>query len=171
VGAKEKRGHASSHRTIPESERDYFLERKYPTYGNLAPRDIASRAAKQVCDEGRGVGPGGRGVYLDFAEATKRLGDHVIKERSANLFDMYAKITGETRTERHAHLPRGALHDGRLWVDYNLMSNIPGLHVVGEANFSDHGPTAWASALMQGLADGLFRSALYHRPLFRLDTA
>ncbi len=143
---------------IPEGERDYYLERKYPSYGNLAPRDIASRAAKEVCDEGRGVGPGGLGVYLDFADAIKRLGESVVKERYANLFDMYEKITGENAY----HVPMRiypALHYtmGGLWVDYNLMSNIPGLFVLGEANFSDHGANRLgASALMQGLADGYF---------------
>ncbi len=143
---------------IPESERDYFLERKYPSYGNLAPRDISSRSAKEVCDEGRGVGPSGLGVYLDFADAIKRLGEKTIRERYGNLFDIYEKITGENAY----HVPMRiypAVHYtmGGLWVDYNLMSNIPGLHVIGEANFSDHGANRLgASALMQGLADGYF---------------
>src|SRR6266536_2862753 len=143
---------------IPESDRDYYLERKYPSYGNLAPRDIASRAAKEVCDEGRGVGPGCLGVYLDFANAIKRLGEDRIRERYANLFDMYEKITGENayRTPMRIY-PAVHYTMGGLWVDYNLMSNIPGLFVIGEANFSDHGATRLgASALMQGLADGYF---------------
>ena len=143
---------------IPESERDYYLERKYPTYGNLAPRDISSRAAKQVCDEGRGVGPGGRGVYLDFAEAIGRLGEKVVRERYTNLFQMYERITGENPYKVPMRIyPAVHYTMGGLWVDYNLMSNIPGLHVIGEANFSDHGANRLgASALMQGLADGYF---------------
>jgi succinate dehydrogenase / fumarate reductase, flavoprotein subunit len=143
---------------IPEEERDYYLERKYPSYGNLAPRDIASRAAKQVCDEGRGVGPGGRGVYLDFRDAINRLGERVIRERYGNLFEMYERITGEDaycvpmRIYPAVHYTMGG-----LWVDYDLMSNLPGLFVIGEANFSDHGANRLgASALMQGLADGYF---------------
>ncbi|MEO6054188.1 MAG: fumarate reductase/succinate dehydrogenase flavoprotein subunit [Chthoniobacterales bacterium] len=144
--------------TIAEEDRDYYLERKYPSYGNLAPRDIASRAAKQVCDEGRGVGPGGRGVYLDFADAIKRLGKDVVEERYANLFEMYENITGENAYERPMRIyPAVHYTMGGLWVDYNLMSNIPGLFVLGEANFSDHGANRLgASALMQGLADGYF---------------
>jgi succinate dehydrogenase / fumarate reductase flavoprotein subunit len=143
---------------IPEEDRDYFLERKYPSYGNLAPRDIASRAAKEVCDEGRGVGPGGRGVYLDFADAIKRLGEVTIRERYGNLFDMYERITGENAYKRPMRIyPAVHYTMGGLWVDYNLMSNIPGLYVLGEANFSDHGANRLgASALMQGLADGYF---------------
>jgi succinate dehydrogenase / fumarate reductase, flavoprotein subunit len=143
---------------IPSSERDYYLERKYPSFGNLAPRDIASRSAKEVCDEGKGVGPGGLGVYLDFAEAIDRLGEKTIRERYGNLFDIYHNITGEDAY----HVPMRiypAVHYtmGGLWVDYNLMSNVPGLHVLGEANFSDHGANRLgASALMQGLADGYF---------------
>ena len=143
---------------IPNSERDYYLERKYPSFGNLAPRDIASRSAKEVCDEGKGVGPGGLGVYLDFAEAIGRLGEKTIRERYGNLFDIYHNITGEDAY----HVPMRiypAVHYtmGGLWVDYNLMSNVPGLHVLGEANFSDHGANRLgASALMQGLADGYF---------------
>ena len=143
---------------IPEEDRDYFLERKYPAYGNLAPRDIASRAAKEVCDEGRGVGPGGRGVYLDFADAITRFGLDVIRERYGNLFEMYERITGEDayRTRMRIY-PASHYTMGGLWVDYNLMSNIPGLYVIGEANFSDHGANRLgASALMQGLADGYF---------------
>ncbi len=143
---------------IPEQERDYFLERKYPSYGNLAPRDIASRSAKEVCDEGRGVGESGMGVYLDFRDALKRLGKDVIKERYENLFDMYEKITGENPYQSPMRIyPAPHYTMGGLWVDYNLMSNIPGLYVIGEANFSDHGANRLgASALMQGLADGYF---------------
>jgi succinate dehydrogenase / fumarate reductase flavoprotein subunit len=143
---------------IPEDERDYYLERKYPTYGNLTPRDIASRAAKEVCDEGRGVGPGGLGVYLDFSDAIKRLGKEVIRQRYGNLFDMYQRITGEDPyTVPMRIYPAVHYTMGGLWVDYNLMSTIPGLFVIGEANFSDHGANRLgASALMQGLADGYF---------------
>ena len=144
--------------SIPEDERDYFLERMYPAYGNLAPRDISSRAAKTVCDEGRGVGESGRGVYLDFAGAIRRLGRKTIEERYGNLFHMYEKITGENPYEVPMRIyPAVHYTMGGLWVDYNLMSNIPGLHVIGEANFSDHGANRLgASALMQGLADGYF---------------
>jgi succinate dehydrogenase / fumarate reductase flavoprotein subunit len=144
--------------TIPEAERDYFLERKYPSFGNLVPRDIASRNAKEVCDEGRGVGPGGRGVFLDFGDAIGRLGVEVIRERYGNLFDMYDRITGEDPYRVPMRI-YPAIHYtmGGLWVDYNLMSNVPGLFVLGEANFSDHGANRLgASALMQGLADGYF---------------
>src|ERR1700726_4090280 len=143
---------------IAPEDRDYYLERKYPSYGNLAPRDIASRAAKEVCDEGRGVGPGGRGVYLDFADAIQRLGRQTIEERYGNLFDMYADITGENAYKVPMRIyPAVHYTMGGLWVDYNLMSNVPGLHVIGEANFSDHGANRLgASALMQGLADGYF---------------
>jgi len=143
---------------IPEDERDYFLERKYPSYGNLAPRDIASRSAKEVCDEGRGVGPGGRGVYLDFSDAIKRIGKDKIVERYGNLFEMYERITGENAYEQPMRIyPAPHYTMGGLWVDYNLMNNIPGLFVLGEANFSDHGANRLgASALMQGLADGYF---------------
>jgi succinate dehydrogenase / fumarate reductase flavoprotein subunit len=143
---------------IPDEDRDYFLERKYPSFGNLAPRDIASRAAKEVCDEGRGVGPGGLGVYLDFADAIKRLGQHVVRERYGNLFDMYETITGENAYEVPMRIyPAVHYTMGGTWVDYNLMSTVPGLFVLGEANFSDHGANRLgASALMQGLADGYF---------------
>jgi succinate dehydrogenase / fumarate reductase, flavoprotein subunit len=143
---------------IPESERDYYLERIYPSYGNLAPRDIASRAAKNVCDEGRGVGPGGRGVYLDFSDSINRLGRRKIEERYGNLFEMYERITGENAYEQPMRIyPAPHYTMGGLWVDYELMSNIPGLFVIGEANFSDHGANRLgASALMQGLADGYF---------------
>jgi succinate dehydrogenase / fumarate reductase, flavoprotein subunit len=143
---------------IPESERDYYLERKYPSFGNLAPRDIASRAAKEACDEGRGVGESGLGVYLDFADAIQRLGVRVIRERYGNLFEMYQRITDENpyRTPMRIY-PAVHYTMGGLWVDYNLMSTIPGLYVIGEANFSDHGANRLgASALMQGLADGYF---------------
>jgi succinate dehydrogenase / fumarate reductase flavoprotein subunit len=144
--------------SIPAEERDYFLERKYPSFGNLVPRDVASRNAKAVCDEGRGVGESGLGVYLDFKSALERLGKHVIKERYGNLFDMYERITGEDPYQAPMRI-YPAIHYtmGGLWVDYNLMSTIPGLYVIGEANFSDHGANRLgASALMQGLADGYF---------------
>ncbi|MGI8820784.1 MAG: fumarate reductase/succinate dehydrogenase flavoprotein subunit [Chthoniobacterales bacterium] len=143
---------------IPEAERDYYLERKYPSFGNLAPRDISSRSAKEACDDGRGVGPGGRGVYLDFADAIARLGENTIRERYGNLFDIYEKITGENAYQQPMRIyPAVHYTMGGLWVDYNLMSNVPGLHVIGEANFSDHGANRLgASALMQGLADGYF---------------
>ena len=153
-----KRGDNRAPLAIPEVERDYFLERKYPSFGNLAPRDIASRAAKEACDDGRGVGPGGLGVYLDFADAIKRLGKSTIAERYGNLFDMYQRITDENPYESPMRIyPAVHYTMGGLWVDYNLMSTIPGLHVAGEANFSDHGANRLgASALMQGLADGYF---------------
>jgi succinate dehydrogenase / fumarate reductase flavoprotein subunit len=143
---------------IPESERDYYLERRYPSFGNLVPRDIASRAAKAECDSGRGVGPSGLGVYLDFAEAMQRLGKKTIAERYGNLFEMYERITGENPYEVPMRIyPASHYTMGGLWVDYNLMSTIPGLFVLGEANFSDHGANRLgASALMQGLADGYF---------------
>jgi succinate dehydrogenase / fumarate reductase flavoprotein subunit len=143
---------------IPEAERDYYLERKYPSFGNLSPRDIASRAAKEVCDEGRGVGPSGLGVYLDFASAIQRLGQNKIQERYGNLFEMYQRITDENPYRVPMRIfPAAHYTMGGLWVDYNLMSTIPGLHVLGEANFSDHGANRLgASALMQGLADGYF---------------
>ena len=143
---------------IPEDERDYYLERKYPSFGNLAPRDIASRAAKEVCDEGRGVGDSGLGVYLDFADAINRLGANGIEERYGNLFEMYQRITDENPYKVPMRIyPAVHYTMGGLWVDYNLMSTIPGLFVLGEANFSDHGANRLgASALMQGLADGYF---------------
>ncbi len=143
---------------IPEEDRDYYLERKYPSFGNLAPRDISSRAAKEACDDGRGVGPGGLGVYLDFADAIKRFGEDTIRERYGNLFQMYHEITGEDAYKQPMRIfPAVHYTMGGLWVDYNLMSNVPGLHVLGEANFSDHGANRLgASALMQGLADGYF---------------
>jgi succinate dehydrogenase / fumarate reductase flavoprotein subunit len=143
---------------IPDGDRDYFLERRYPAFGNLVPRDVASRAAKAVCDEGRGVGPGGRGVFLDFADSIKRLGGSVIAERYGNLFEMYERITDENPFKVPMRIyPAVHYTMGGLWVDYNLMSTIPGLFVLGEANFSDHGANRLgASALMQGLADGYF---------------
>jgi len=143
---------------IPEDERDYYLERIYPAFGNLVPRDIASRAAKNVCDEGRGVGPGGLGVYLDFADAIRRLGEDKVREKYGNLFDMYQRITGENPYKVPMRI-YPAIHYtmGGLWVDYDLQSTIPGCFVIGEANFSDHGANRLgASALMQGLADGYF---------------
>ncbi len=143
---------------IPESERDYYLERKYPSFGNLVPRDVASRNAKTMCDEGRGVGDTRLGVYLDFAEAIGRLGEEVIRDKYGNLFQMYEKITGEDPYMVPMRIfPAPHYTMGGLWVDYNLMSTIDGLHVIGEANFSDHGANRLgASALMQGLADGYF---------------
>jgi len=153
-----KKGDTRPPDQIPEQERDYYLERMYPAYGNLVPRDIASRAAKRVCDEGRGVGPGGYGVYLDFRDAIERLGVAVIRERYGNLFEMYERLTGEDPYKAPMRI-YPAIHYtmGGLWVDYNLMSTIPGLFVIGEANFSDHGANRLgASALMQGLADGYF---------------
>jgi succinate dehydrogenase / fumarate reductase flavoprotein subunit len=155
---KRKEDRAKPPASIAEADRDYVLERKYPSFGNLAPRDISSRAAKEVCDEGRGVGPGGLGVYLDFADAIKRLGEPVIRERYGNLFDMYEKITGENAYQVPMRIyPAVHYTMGGTWVDYNLMSTIPGLFVIGEANFSDHGANRLgASALMQGLADGYF---------------
>jgi succinate dehydrogenase / fumarate reductase flavoprotein subunit len=158
VWVPQKVGDKRKPREIPENERDYFLERKYPSFGNLAPRDIASRAAKEVCDEGRGVGETGLGVYLDFEDAIERLGADVIRERYGNLFDIYERITDENPYEVPMRIyPAVHYTMGGLWVDYNLMSTIDGLHVAGEANFSDHGANRLgASALMQGLADGYF---------------
>ncbi|MEY2417601.1 MAG: succinate dehydrogenase / fumarate reductase, flavoprotein subunit [Actinomycetota bacterium] len=158
VWAPLKRGDDRSPELIPESERDYYLERRYPAFGNLVPRDVASRAAKAVCDEGRGVGPGGLGVYLDFADAINRVGEATVRERYDNLFEMYNRITDENPYKTPMRI-YPAIHYtmGGLWVDYNLMSTIPGLFVGGEANFSDHGANRLgASALMQGLADGYF---------------
>ncbi|MDP9254637.1 MAG: fumarate reductase/succinate dehydrogenase flavoprotein subunit [Verrucomicrobiota bacterium] len=158
VWVSKKQGDKRAPNEIPEAERDYYLERKYPSFGNLAPRDISSRSAKEVCDEGRGVGETGRGVYLDFADAIKRLGEATIRERYGNLFEIYEKITGEDAYHTPMRIyPAVHYTMGGLWVDYNLMSNVPGLHVIGEANFSDHGANRLgASALMQGLADGYF---------------
>src|SRR3989338_766143 len=158
IWVPKRKGDARLPHQVPEEERDYYLERKYPGYGNLAPRDIASRAAKAVCDEGRGVGPGGQGVYLDFRDAIRELGRQTIEERYGNLFAMYHEITNEDGYAvpmRIYPAPHYAM--GGLWVDYHLMSTIPGLFVIGEANFSDHGANRLgASALMQGLADGYF---------------
>ena len=158
VWVSKLKGDKRAPQDIPENERDYFLERKYPTYGNLAPRDISSRSAKEVCDDGRGVGETGLGVYLDFAEAIGRLGEKTIRERYDNLFQMYERITGENPYKVPMRIyPAVHYTMGGLWVDYDLMSTIPGLFVLGEANFSDHGANRLgASALMQGLADGYF---------------
>jgi succinate dehydrogenase / fumarate reductase flavoprotein subunit len=158
VWVPKERGDDRDPRQIPEDERDYFLERKYPAFGNLVPRDIASRQAKNVCDEGRGVGPTGLGVYLDFTDATQRLGRATIEAKYGNLFDMYNRITGEDAYETGMRIyPAVHYTMGGLWVDYDLESNIPGLFVIGEANFSDQGANRLgASALMQGLADGYF---------------
>jgi len=158
IWVPKKKGDTRPPHQIPEDERDYYLERKYPSFGNLVPRDVASRNAKAVCDDGRGVGEGGLGVYLDFADAIKRLGTQGIRERYGNLFDMYERITGENPYEVPMRI-YPAIHYtmGGLWVDYNLMTTIPGLYAIGEANFSDHGANRLgASALMQGLADGYF---------------
>ncbi|MFI2648358.1 MULTISPECIES: fumarate reductase/succinate dehydrogenase flavoprotein subunit [Micromonospora] len=158
VWVPKAKGDDRSPRDIPEDERDYYLERIYPSFGNLVPRDIASRAAKNVCDEGRGVGPGGLGVYLDFADAISRLGRKAIEAKYGNLFEMYERITGEDPYEVPMRIyPAVHYTMGGLWVDYDLQSTIPGLFVIGEANFSDHGANRLgASALMQGLADGYF---------------
>jgi succinate dehydrogenase / fumarate reductase flavoprotein subunit len=156
--APKKKGDNRHPNEIPEDERDYYLERKYPSFGNLAPRDIASRAAKEQCDDGRGVGPGGRGVNLDFSDAIKRVGEDTIRERYGNLFEMYEKITDENAYKQPMRMyPAPHYSMGGLWVDYNCESNVPGLFVLGEANFSVHGANRLgASALMQGLADGYF---------------
>jgi succinate dehydrogenase / fumarate reductase flavoprotein subunit len=158
IWVPKKKGDTRSPAQIPEDERDYYLERKYPSFGNLVPRDVASRNAKSVCDEGRGVGEHGLGVYLDFSDAIKRVGKQGIRERYGNLFDMYERITGENPYEVPMRI-YPAIHYtmGGLWVDYNLMTTVPGLFAIGEANFSDHGANRLgASALMQGLADGYF---------------
>ena len=158
-GFPRKRATTGLRTQIPEDERDYYLERRYPSFGNLVPRDVASRAAKEVCDEGRGVGPGGQGVYLDFADAIKRLGaERWSAKNTATCFDMYEEITGENAYKVPMRIyPAPHYTMGGLWVDYQLMSTIPGLFVAGEANFSDHGANRLgASALMQGLADGYF---------------
>ena len=158
IWVPEAKGDKRPANQIPEAERDYYLERRYPSFGNLVPRDVASRAAKKACDEGRGIGATGLGVYLDFRDAIKRLGQKEVAERYGNLFDMYERITGENPYEVPMRIyPASHYTMGGLWVDYNLQSNIPGLHVIGEANFSDHGANRLgASALMQGLADGYF---------------
>ncbi|MCZ2827127.1 MULTISPECIES: fumarate reductase/succinate dehydrogenase flavoprotein subunit [unclassified Modestobacter] len=158
VWVPKERGDDRNPKDIPEDERDYYLERKYPAFGNLVPRDIASRQAKNVCDEGRGVGPNGLGVYLDFSDAIARVGQPAIEAKYGNLFDMYNRITGENAYETGMRIyPAVHYTMGGLWVDYDLSSNIPGLFVIGEANFSDQGANRLgASALMQGLADGYF---------------
>src|ERR1700722_10796435 len=158
IWVPKKKGDPRPPKQIPEVERDYYLERRYPSFGNLVPRDVASRNAKAVCDEGRGVGPSGLGVYLDFSEAIQRHGESEIRERYGNLFDMYLNITNENAYKTPMRIyPAVHYTMGGLWVDYNLMSNVPGLHVLGEANFSDHGANRLgASALMQGLSDGYF---------------
>lgn len=164
-------------REIPEEDRDYYLERRYPAFGNLVPRDVASRAAKEVCDEGRGVGPGGMGVYLDFADAIRRMGRQAVEAKYGNLFDMYQKITDENPYEVPMRIfPAVHYTMGGLWVDYDLQSTIPGLFVIGEANYSDHGANRLgASALMQGLADGYFvlpntiNDYLAHGPFEKVD--
>ena len=158
VWVPKKKGDSRRPNDIPEDERDYYLERRYPSFGNLVPRDVASRAAKEVCDEGRGVGPGGYGVYLDFRDAIERLGLDQIREKYGNLFEIYERITGEDAYHTPMRIyPAVHYTMGGLWVDYDLMSNIPGLFVAGEANFSDQGANRLgASALMQGLADGYF---------------
>ena len=158
IWVPKKKGDTRKPNEIPEAERDYYLERKYPSFGNLVPRDVASRNAKAVCDEGRGVGPGGYGVYLDFADAIQRLGETPVREKYGNLFSMYESITDENPYKVPMRI-YPAIHYtmGGLWVDYDLMSSVPGLFVLGEANFSDHGANRLgASALMQGLADGYF---------------
>ena len=158
VWVPKEKGDSRSPDQIPEADRDYYLERRYPSFGNLVPRDVASRNAKQVCDEGRGVGPTGLSVYLDFSDAINRLGENVIRERYGNLFEMYERITGENPYKVPMRIyPAVHYTMGGLWVDYDLMSNVPGLFVLGEANFSDHGANRLgASALMQGLCDGYF---------------
>ncbi|MBE3076775.1 MAG: fumarate reductase/succinate dehydrogenase flavoprotein subunit [Actinobacteria bacterium] len=158
IWVPKKAGDERAPRDIPEQDRDYYLERGYPAFGNLVPRDVASRAAKNICDEGRGVGPGGLGVFLDFADAIKRLGRSAVEASYGNLFEMYEQITGENPYEVPMRIyPAAHYSMGGLWVDYDLQSNMPGLFVIGEANFSDHGANRLgASALMQGLADGYF---------------
>jgi succinate dehydrogenase / fumarate reductase flavoprotein subunit len=158
VWVPKKAGDQRSASQIPEDERDYFLERIYPTFGNLVPRDIASRAAKRMVDNGHSVVPGGSGVYLDFRDAIQRLGEKAVSDRYGNLFEMYERITGDSPFQLPMKIyPASHYTMGGLWVDYNLMSNVPGLFVIGEANFSDHGANRLgASALMQGLADGYF---------------
>ena len=158
IWVPKRKGDTRGGNEIPEEERDYYLERMYPAFGNLVPRDLASRRAKDMCDEGHGVGPTGRGVFLDFADAIDRLGREAVEERYGNLFEMYERITGESPYRVPMRIyPAPHYTMGGLWVDYNLMSTLPGLHVIGEANFSDHGANRLgASALMQGLADGYF---------------
>ena len=158
IWVPKQKGNTRKPNDIPESERDYYLERRYPSFGNLVPRDVASRAAKEVCDEGRGVGPGGHGVYLDFGSAIDRLGQDNVREKYGNLFEIYERITGDDAYQVPMRIyPAPHYTMGGLWVDYHLMSTIPGLFVGGEANFSDQGANRLgASALMQGLSDGYF---------------
>jgi succinate dehydrogenase / fumarate reductase flavoprotein subunit len=178
IWVPKKVGDNRSPEQIPENERDYYLERKYPSFGNLSPRDISSRAAKEVCDEGRGVGATGYGVYLDFSTAISRVGQEMIAERYGNLFEMYERITGDNPYKTPMRIfPASHYTMGGLWVDYNLMTTVPGLHAIGEANFSDHGANRLgASALMQGLADGYFilpytiGNYLAQAPLDKIDT-
>ena len=169
VWVPESRGDTRHPKDIPEAERDYYLERKYPSYGNLAPRDIASRAAKEACDDERGVGPGGRGVYLDFASSIQRLGEQTIRERYGNLFEMYERITGENPYQTPMRIyPAAHYAMGGLWVDYNLMSTLPGLHVIGEANFSDHGANRLGCVCADaGPGRWLLHPAVHHRRLSR----
>jgi len=179
VWVPKKQGDTRPPGQIPEAERDYYLERRYPSFGNLVPRDVASRAAKEVCDEGRGVGPGGQGVYLDFADAIRRMGEPTVREKYGNLFDMYEEITGENAYKVPMRIyPAVHYTMGGLWVDYQLMSTVPGLFIAGEANFSDHGANRLgASALMQGLADGYFilpytiPNYIAATPLEKVDTS
>jgi succinate dehydrogenase / fumarate reductase, flavoprotein subunit len=179
VWVPKKKGDTRPAAQIPEAERDYYLERRYPSFGNLVPRDVASRAAKEVCDEGLGVGPGGQGVFLDFSDAIRRMGESVVREKYGNLFDMYEEITGENAYKVLMRIyPAVHYTMGGLWVDYRLMSSIPGLFVAGEANFSDHGANRLgASALMQGLADGYFvlpytiPNYIASNPLEKVDTS
>ncbi|MGO9451452.1 MAG: fumarate reductase/succinate dehydrogenase flavoprotein subunit [Candidatus Binataceae bacterium] len=178
VWVPKKKGDPRPPNEIPEDDRDYYLERRYPNFGNLVPRDIASRAAKKICDAGGGVGPSGQGVYLDFRDAIERLGLEVVREKYGNLFEIYEKITGEDAYQVPMRIyPAPHYTMGGLWVDYHLMSNIPGLFVAGEANFSDHGANRLgASALMQGLADGYFvipatvPNYIASNPLPKVDT-
>jgi succinate dehydrogenase / fumarate reductase flavoprotein subunit len=158
IWVPKKQGDKRDPRQIPEEERDYYLERLYPSFGNLVPRDVASRRAKEMCDKGHGVGTTGLAVYLDFGDAIKRNSKEWVKQQYGNLFDMYHEITAENAYETPMRIyPAVHYTMGGLWVDYNLMSTIPGLYVLGEANFSDHGANRLgASALMQGLADGYF---------------
>ena len=173
VWVPKKKGDTRRPNDIPEDERDYFLERRYPSFGNLVPRDVASRAAKEVCDEGRGVGPGGYGVYLDLRDAIERQGVDTIREKYGNLFEIYERITGENAYQVPMRIyPAVHYTMGGLWVDYHLMSNLPGLFVAGEANFSDQGANRLgASALMQGLADGYFILPATRAQLPGLDDA
>jgi succinate dehydrogenase / fumarate reductase flavoprotein subunit len=158
VWVPKQKGDTRKPQDIPEDERDYFLERKYPSFGNLVPRDVASRNAKEQCDAGKGVGASGLAVYLDFSDAIRRMGEDTVKAKYGNLFDMYEQITGENPYKTPMRIyPAVHYTMGGLWVDYNLMTTIPGLYALGEANFSDHGANRLgASALMQGLADGYF---------------